>query len=126
MRRGTASPTRCSVRKMIRRYGWWLGLGLLLTAAALTTYQFTRAPAAATATARSPHAPAPDPITQSILAYLRAHRGVQPTETPAAPLDPAQQGVNDYLRAHDRVEQQTTWWGRLTQVVRDYLWRQSK
>src|SRR5438552_17775008 len=100
-----ASPTRRSVRQMLRRYGWWLGLGLLLVIAALTFYHFTSASAAATPAAKSVQALAPDAITQSVSDYLCAHSGAQSIPTPAAPLDPAQQSVMRYVRAHDRVEQ---------------------
>jgi hypothetical protein len=115
------SPTWASIRQMIRRYGWWLALGLLLVAGGLTSYQFTSASAAATPAANSAQAPAPDPTTQSVLAYLRAHSGEQVAPTPAAPLDPAQQGVIGYVRAHDRAEQSRTLWDQVTQAVFDYL-----
>ena len=116
-----ASPTRSSIRQMIRRYGWWLGLGLLLVVATLIFYHLTSAPAAATPAESSAQSPALDATTQSVLAYLRAHSGEQPAPTPAASLDPAQQGVIGYVRAHDRVEQPRTLWNQLTQAVLDYL-----
>ena len=122
----TASQNRTNAHRMIGRRRWWLGLGLLLVAAALIAYYVTPAPAATTPVASTARASAHDPAMQSVLAYLRAHSGAQPAPTPATHFDPAQQSVMQYVRAHDRTDQPTTLRDQITQALLGYLRGHSK
>jgi hypothetical protein len=92
----TLSQTPTTVRQIVIRYRWIIGLNLLSVVTALALYRFSSVPAVATPAVSVSQASGTDPAQQGVLDYVRAHQAL----TEARPVDPAQQGVIDYLRAH--------------------------
>lgn len=102
-------------------YRWFLILAIGFALAALAALAYRPASPATSAAPGARGHLAADPAVQSVLAYLRAHPGAQPTW--AAPhQDAAQQAIMSYVRAHESVPTPTaTGLDAVTNAVLDYL-----
>lgn len=98
------------------RWACVFAIVVVLVMIAALAYQPAVPATSAASSARS------DPAMQSVLAYLRAHGGAQPTWAAPAHQNAAQQGIMGYVRAHEPVPTPTaTGLDAITSAVLDYL-----